>query len=111
MYPVEQGLQGRNKEENENALFLYIFYRVGIVCPELVRVLCNIKRITMKVIIEVDEDASISFRDYEQRGIQIGKVRVALLSHGLVLLHTPIFYNPFQSHQEHLSLCRNSRLW
>lgn len=28
----------RNKEQNETALFLYIFYRIGIVCPELIRV-------------------------------------------------------------------------
>ena len=32
------GLTGRNKEQNETALFLYIFYRIGIVCPELIRV-------------------------------------------------------------------------
>ena len=108
---IEPALQSRNKEENENALFLYISYRVGIVCPELVRVLGNLKRITMKVIIEVDEDASISFRDYEQQGIQIGKVHVVLLSHGLVLLHTPLFYNPFQPHQEHLSVCKDPGLW
>ncbi|KAK8816870.1 hypothetical protein WA577_002664 [Blastocystis sp. JDR] len=51
-----------NKEQNETALFLYIFYRIGIVCPELIR-----------VSVELDEEASISFRDYEKQGIEIGK--------------------------------------
>ncbi|KAK8806235.1 hypothetical protein WA171_007320, partial [Blastocystis sp. BT1] len=51
-----------SEEQTMSVVYSLIYHRLGIVCPELIR-----KNI------QVDEDESISFRDYDTAGEELGK--------------------------------------
>lgn len=50
------------------ALYLYIYHRIGLLCPELVR-----------INLEIDEVDSISFNTYDKKGVELGKSLLILI--------------------------------
>ncbi|KAK8800953.1 hypothetical protein WA588_001781 [Blastocystis sp. NMH] len=60
--PVSFHLPGIPPNECQMKMYLLIYHRLGVVCPELIR-----------ASIQVDEDETISFRDYDKEGIDVGK--------------------------------------
>ena len=66
--PASYAINNPEEKDPFSALYLYIYHRIGIVCPELIR-----------VNLEVDEDASISFLSYKESGIKIGNSLFTLI--------------------------------